>query len=399
MWSFFMPFSIIILLLIIKGKSKSRKIYAIISFIIGGIFIFRFACDNISCVSNIFFWDLNSKCENICNQCNSFAEENISIIEYNENEDVCNNCKKCNADWNIRAAFDPSSIIFLGMIFSMFFLYKKNYPVKELLKGLSTINLFGLSFKVSEIEKTVDSLSNEMQSELSNENIQMKAAEINTTIHKKAGTPFSTLHLFIEKLELEYNKLDNIFKQKENVISQKKQEQFERLAKAIQNLFDFVKNDWTNKYINRVIMVAKKILILLYNLLDYFHSPPPSNKAKYLRDNIGVDIVKNKYSVIINKGSTIPVEKSGIYHTTKNNQTSIKSKILFGHNSVASKNKLIGNIEISGIPPLPAKKGKITILFKIDKFGLLIAKQICHNTGKIVQEEFNINEYLAIEKE
>ncbi|MEZ5045039.1 MAG: Hsp70 family protein [Saprospiraceae bacterium] len=400
MWLYIIILSAVILFFIVRKKSKSRKVYSAIGFIISLIFIFRFACDNISCISNVFFGDINSKCEIICNQCNSFETNNISILQFKENENLCNFCNRCKADWNIRAAFDSSGIVFLGIILSMFFLYAKNYSIKEFLRGLDSINLFGvLSFKVSQIEKTVDDLSDEMQLELLEKDVQKKATKVNNSIHKNSRTPFDTLHLFIDKIETEYTKLDNIIKQKENIISLQKQKQFEKLTNTIQKLFDFVKKDWANKYINRIIIVAKKILILLYSLLDYLQSSPPATKAKYLIDSLGVDVVGDRYSKIINAGSKIPIEKSENYRTIKDNQTSIRSEIFFGSNPIASKNKSIGVIEISGLPKLPKGKAKITVLFKIDKFGLLIAKQICDETNNIVQKEFDVSEYLETEDE
>lgn len=376
------------------NESKSRIIYLVIGICVVLIFVSRFACDNITCTTNVFLGDIISGCRSVCQECEDF-KESISTIT---NQSLCKECQKCKADWNIRAAFDTSGMAWIGVLLSIIFLYKKNYPLKALMRGIETITLFGvLSLKLSQIEKNVQNLTDEIQSELIDEHIQKKVAIEYEAIHNKSNTPFDTLHLLIDKIESEYLRLNNFFKKAESVISLQKQNQFDRLSKIVQDLLSFAKDNWTSKFINKAIILSKRILLLIFGLSDYLKTSSSYSNKKILTNSMGVDIVDDKYRVIIPKGSIVPVEKSGIFYTTENEQKEILSKVLIGENPIASRNIELGKVNITGIPRLPAGEAKITILFKIDKNSILIVKQICYETGKIVQAEFDVNKYLVVE--
>jgi hypothetical protein len=386
---------VLILFFLVKKESVDRKTYAVIGIVITLIFLLRFACDNITCISNNFLY--NSTCNNICIECDSIKTDNFSIEQFKKTEKKCLGCIKCNADWNIRAAFDPAGLSLLGLLLTMIFLYKKDYSIETFVKGIETINLFGvLAFKISETEKKVTSLTNEMQSELVQ--LQKETLSNSRSIYQDSGTPFNLLHSFIEKIERKYDKLDNIFKQEEEVISLQKQDQFKRITTIVKELLLFIKQDKRNKYINEVLLLSKKILAILNSILDYIQYSSTLNNSKYLKESLGINIVDDRYSEIISKGSKIPIEKSDTYHTIADYQLSIESHILVGDDPIASNNREIGRLNITEIPKLPKGEAKITVLFKVDKFGLLIAKQICYETNHTEQDEFDINDFLTIKK-
>lgn len=398
MWFVALLIPAVIIFLFMRGKSIDRKIYVIIVFLISSIFVFRFACSNMQCISNVFLGGMFVECSSVCAECDSLIIDDYSmVVEYMEYEKFCSYCNRCIPDWNIRTASDPAGIVFLGIIIVMIFFCVKDYPIKGLWEGLDAINLFGvLSFKVSQIEKSIEVLSNEMEKELVDSRIQDRISKINVSIHKKLNTPPEVLHSFMEQIDLEYTKVDGIFKEKNSLTSSKKKEQLKKLSEVIENFYLFAKNDIAYKYVNRLIFIAKKILLIISTLLDYYQPLSFSKKKRYLIDNLGVDMIDDEYSIIINKGVEIPIQKTQIYHTMRDNQTSIVSEILIGSNKIASENKIIGEIKIEYLPKLPATEATITILFKIDKLGMLIVKQICNETDQIVQEEFDINEYLAV---
>lgn len=404
MWFFVIPILtvtlvfVLLIFLALSKKSKSRKIYATIVLLSTYIFFFRFACDNISCITNVFLGDINSQCQQICKQCNSVAEGDISIYYYKENENKCQACSMCRPDWNVRAAFDPAGLVYLGIILAMVFLYRKNYSLKAFLEGLDTINLFGvLSFKVSQIEKVVGELSDDMGTEPIDQDTQEKISEITESIHRNSRTAFDTLHLFIDKIEQEYRKIKDVLEKTESVINFRKQQQFKKLTKAIQGLLGLVKQDWANKYINITVRLAKKILIFLYRFKDYLKSSPPTTNPRYLNYDMGVSTVGDVHSKILKKGSKVPAGNFITLYTVQENQPSIKSTILFGSSSTASESEKIGVMEITGLPKLPAKEATITVHFKIDRDGMLIAKQICNTTKNVVQVEFDVNRLLGTE--
>lgn len=363
----------VIIFSMVRKNSTNQKIYLSVALLFTTLFFLRFACGKSSCVFNVL-WNLNIY-----------------------------NCEECNPDWNIRAALDPAGLIFIGLILSTILLYKKNYYWKDVLKSISGINFLGLVIDIKKLDEKIEKLlDEEMKSELLDDNVQKKIAEANEYIYKNT-TPFNTLQLLKEKLELEFNKIEIVLKKQTTIISKKKQEQFKQLKKVKQDFFKLVDKDVTNKYISKTISFAQKILSMLFNLLDYTQSSPPKRNVKVLKDSIGViTLDKNDNDIfdsIIKKGSKIPIKNWKNYYTTDDNQTSIESKILLESNFIAldsDKSELIGKVTISGLPKKPAEKVKITTFFKIDKNGILLVKNI-HPDSKPSQEEFDISEYLEPE--
>jgi hypothetical protein len=352
------------------GKnSTNQKIYLSVGLLFLVLFLLRFACGKFSCVSNVLLWNIY-------------------------------NCKECTPDWNIRAALDPAGLIFIGLILSTALLYNKDYYWKDVLQSISGINFLGLVIDIRKLDKKIEKLlDEETKLELLEDNVQEKIAEANEHIYKNT-TPSNTLQLLKEKLEFEFNRVEVAFNKKTNIISESKQRQFKQLKIATQDLLNLVDKDFTNKYISKTVSFAQKILSMLFNLFDYVQSYPPKRNAKVLKNSIGIiitnDANKEKFDTILKQGDKIPIENSKIYRTKNNNQTSIESTILFESEYPIKNNKQTRRVVISGLPPKPAKQVEIETLFKIDKNGILLVKNIHYETKNIVQEEFDINEYLEV---
>jgi molecular chaperone DnaK len=98
--------------------------------------------------------------------------------------------------------------------------------------------------------------------------------------------------------------------------------------------------------------------------------------------SLGIKTEGGIFSKIIEKNSSIPVRKSEIYTTTKDDQSFVRIEVFQGEKPMASDNKMIGTFDLVGIPP--AKKGmaKIDVLFDIDANGLIKVSAKDQTTGK-----------------
>lgn len=380
-----------------KIISASRIVYFILACLVGLVFMLRFACDNGACVSNTFFFDSNSICKEACDTCESLMND-FSMVNSKKSEKACNYCKKCNADWNVRTAFDGSGLALIGLFLSMIFLLVKNYSLKEFWKGIEGVNLFGvLSLKVDRIEEEIEALTNDIQEEVLDENVYQKATKVYESITEKSTSPVDSLHLIVEKIEIESRKVGEYFlEQKNNIGNDKRQSQFDKLTTAFQSLMILIKQDRGNKFINTLIIMARKTLTLLYGIMEHILPSPYTKKAIYLSDDLGVGVNDDEFSVIIKKGTEIPAKNEGLFFTLKDNQESVVSSIYIGSNKVASNNIEIGQIKLTGIPKMPAKKAEHTISFNIDKSRHLLVEQVCKETNKTVKERFDINKYCRI---
>ena len=87
--------------------------------------------------------------------------------------------------------------------------------------------------------------------------------------------------------------------------------------------------------------------------------------------SLGIKTEGGLFSKIIEKNSSIPIRKSEIYTTTKDDQSFVRIEVYQGEKPMAADNKLIGTFDLVGIPK--AKKGepKIEVMFDIDANGII----------------------------
>jgi molecular chaperone DnaK len=56
---------------------------------------------------------------------------------------------------------------------------------------------------------------------------------------------------------------------------------------------------------------------------------------------------------MIPRNTTIPTKKNQVYSTASDNQTVVSIRVFQGEREMASDNKLLGQFDLSGIPPAP----------------------------------------------
>jgi len=70
--------------------------------------------------------------------------------------------------------------------------------------------------------------------------------------------------------------------------------------------------------------------------------------------SLGVETLGGVADVVIERNSTIPVNKSKVYSTADDNQNQVEIHILQGERSMASDNRTLGRFQLIGIPPAGA---------------------------------------------
>jgi len=98
--------------------------------------------------------------------------------------------------------------------------------------------------------------------------------------------------------------------------------------------------------------------------------------------SLGVEVLGGLFDVVIPKNTTIPTRKTKIYTTAEDNQTSVWVKVYQGERRIARENRLLGEFELSGIPPAPRGVPQIEVTFDIDVNGILTVSAIEKATGK-----------------
>lgn len=74
---------------------------------------------------------------------------------------------------------------------------------------------------------------------------------------------------------------------------------------------------------------------------------------------------------IIERNTTIPVERTKTFTTAEDFQTSVEIHVVQGERKMAADNKSLGRFVLSGIPPAPRGVPQIDVTFKIDADGIL----------------------------
>ncbi len=74
---------------------------------------------------------------------------------------------------------------------------------------------------------------------------------------------------------------------------------------------------------------------------------------------------------IIERNTTIPVERTKTFTTAEDGQTQVDIHILQGERKLAQDNKSLGRFQLTGIPPAPRSVPQIDVSFNIDVDGIL----------------------------
>ncbi len=98
--------------------------------------------------------------------------------------------------------------------------------------------------------------------------------------------------------------------------------------------------------------------------------------------SLGIRTEGGMMSKIIEKNSTIPVRKSEIFSTAKDNQTFVRIQVYQGEKPMAADNKLIGTFDLIGIPPAPREVPQIEVSFDVDANGIVRVSATDLGTGK-----------------
>src|SRR3712207_7890370 len=74
---------------------------------------------------------------------------------------------------------------------------------------------------------------------------------------------------------------------------------------------------------------------------------------------------------MIDRNTTIPTKKSQVFSTADDNQNAVTIKVFQGEREMAADNKLLGQFDLTGIPPAPRGVPQIEVAFDIDANGIV----------------------------
>ncbi|SDY66451.1 molecular chaperone DnaK [Thermoactinomyces sp. DSM 45892] len=98
--------------------------------------------------------------------------------------------------------------------------------------------------------------------------------------------------------------------------------------------------------------------------------------------SLGIETLGGVFTKLIDRNTTIPTEKSQVFSTAADNQTSVDIHVLQGERQMANDNKTLGRFQLTGIPPAPRGLPQIEVTFKIDANGIVNVAASDKATGK-----------------
>ena len=99
--------------------------------------------------------------------------------------------------------------------------------------------------------------------------------------------------------------------------------------------------------------------------------------------SLGIETAGGIMTNLISRNTTIPSRQTQVFSTYENNQPAVTIKVYEGERKFTRDNNLLGNFELSGIPPAPRGVPQIEVVFDIDSNGILIVSASDKSTGKI----------------
>lgn len=87
--------------------------------------------------------------------------------------------------------------------------------------------------------------------------------------------------------------------------------------------------------------------------------------------SLGIETQGGVMAKLVEANSTIPIQKSQVFTTAADNQTTVSIRVFQGERTMCNDNKLIGSFDLSGIPAAKAGIPQIEVSFDIDANGIL----------------------------
>jgi molecular chaperone DnaK len=98
--------------------------------------------------------------------------------------------------------------------------------------------------------------------------------------------------------------------------------------------------------------------------------------------SLGIETMGDVFTKLIERNSTIPTRKTQTFSTASDNQPAVTVKAFQGEREIASRNRLLGEFNLEGIPASPRGVPQIEVTFDIDANGIVHVSAKDLGTGK-----------------
>ncbi len=98
--------------------------------------------------------------------------------------------------------------------------------------------------------------------------------------------------------------------------------------------------------------------------------------------SLGIETLGGVMTKLIERNTTIPTRKSDVFSTAEDGQSSVHVKVFQGEREIAAHNKMLGDFQLTGLPPAPRGVPQIEVAFDIDANGIVSVSAKDKGTGR-----------------
>jgi molecular chaperone DnaK len=98
--------------------------------------------------------------------------------------------------------------------------------------------------------------------------------------------------------------------------------------------------------------------------------------------SLGIETLGGVFTRLTDRNTTIPTKKSQMFSTADENQRAVTIRVFQGEREMAADNKVLGNFDLTGIPPAPRGVPQIEVTFDIDANGIVSVQAKDKASGK-----------------
>jgi molecular chaperone DnaK len=105
--------------------------------------------------------------------------------------------------------------------------------------------------------------------------------------------------------------------------------------------------------------------------------------------SLGIETQGGHFARMIERNTKVPTARHEIFTTTRENQDTVKIRVLQGESERASENDLLGEFSLTGVPPAPKGEPEIEVTFDIDANGIVSVSARDLATGQAQSVQVN----------